>query len=264
MAKIDRNRRFAGKVCLVTGGSRGLGFAAARGFACEGARVVIVGRDAQQLAKASAQLGPEAVGIAADLGTREGVDRVIEQLDAAVDHVDVVYANAGAAGFRPLKDMDEATWDRIFDLNLKRTFFLLQALRPRIPSGGAIVLCGSAAARAASGAGLSAYGTSKAAIEYLTRVLAAELVADGIRVNVVVPGGMDTEFGQRTEGWTLEMATALRERIKSLIPMRREAQPEEVANAVLFLASPEASYITGQSLVADGGLTSFTRMKDNG
>jgi NAD(P)-dependent dehydrogenase (short-subunit alcohol dehydrogenase family) len=236
MARIDRNRRFAGKVCLVTGGSRGLGFAAAQGFADEGARVVIVGREAQQLAKASAQLGPEAVAIEADLGTREGVDRVIEQLDAAVDHVDVVYANAGAAGFRPLKDMDEATWDRIFDLNLKRTFFLLQALRPRIPSGGAIVL----------------------------RVLAAELVADGIRVNVVVPGGMDTEFGQRTEGWTLEMATALRERIKSLIPMRREAQPEEVANAVLFLASPEASYITGQSLVCDGGLTSFTRMKDNG
>jgi NAD(P)-dependent dehydrogenase (short-subunit alcohol dehydrogenase family) len=160
--------------------------------------------------------------------------------------------------------MDEATWDRIFDLNLKHTFFLLQALRPRMASGGAIVLCGSAAGRAASGAGLSAYGTSKAAVEYLTRVLAAELVADGIRVNVVVPGGMDTEFGQRTEGWTLEMANALRERIKSLIPMRREAQPEEVANAVLFLASPEASYITGQSLVADGGLTSFTRMKDNG
>jgi NAD(P)-dependent dehydrogenase (short-subunit alcohol dehydrogenase family) len=259
MQKIDRNRRFSGQVCLVTGGSRGLGFAAAQGFASEGARVIIVGREAAQLAKASAQLGPDTVAIEADLGTQEGLDRVIEQLDATVDRVNVVYANAGAAGFRSLKTMDEATWDRIFNLNLKRTFFLLQALRPRIPSGGSIVLCGSAAGRIANGGGLSAYGTSKAAVEHLTRVLAAELVADGIRVNVVVPGGMDTEFGQRTEGWTPEMATALRNRIKSLIPMRREAQPEEVANAVLFLASSEASYITGQSLVADGGLTSFTR-----
>lgn len=259
MARVDRNSRFSGKVCLVTGGSRGLGFAAAQGFASEGARVIIIGREAEQLAKASAQLGPDAIAIAADLGTQEGVDRVIEQLDATVDRVDVVYANAGAAGFLPLKAMDEATWDRIFNLNLKRTFFLLQGLRPKIPSGGSIVLCGSAAGRIANGGGLSAYGASKAAVEYLTRVLAAELVADGIRVNVVVPGGMDTEFGQRTEGWTVEMATALRERIKSRIPMRREAQPEEVANAVLFLASSEASYITGQSLVADGGLTTFTR-----
>jgi NAD(P)-dependent dehydrogenase (short-subunit alcohol dehydrogenase family) len=263
MTKIDRNRRFAGKVCLVTGGSRGLGFAAAQGFASEGARVIIVGREAEQLAKARTLLGPDAIAIEADLGTSDGVQRVMDKLDGAIDCVDVVYANAGAAGFRPLKAMDEATWDRIFDLNLKRTFFLLQALRPKIPSGGSIVLCGSAAGRAASGAGLSAYGTSKAAIEYLNRVLAAELVADGIRVNVVVPGGMDTEFGQRTQGWTLEMANALRARIKSLVPMRREAQPEEVANAVLFLASSEASYITGQSLVADGGLTSFTRMQEN-
>lgn len=254
----NRNMRFAGQTCLVTGGSRGLGFAVAREFVKEGAQVVIVGRDPAQLTKAKAELGSKALTIEADVGKQEGIDRVTEALKKNVTKLDVVFLNAGAGGFRPMKQMDEATWDRVFDLNLKRSYFLLKAVHSVVLQGGAVVLCGSAAGRIANGSGLGAYGTSKAALEYLNRVLAAELVADGIRVNIVIPGGMDTDFGERTIGMTREASDALRERIKSQVPLRREAQPEEVANAVLFLASREASYITGQSLVVDGGLTSFT------
>jgi NAD(P)-dependent dehydrogenase (short-subunit alcohol dehydrogenase family) len=249
--------RFAGQTCLVTGGSRGLGFAVARDFVREGARVVIVGRDPAQLSKASEQLGPQALAVEADLSTQAGIDRVTDTLAGSIKKLDVVYLNAGAGGFRSLKEMDETTWDRVFDLNLKRSYFLLKALHPKISRGGAVVLCGSAAGRIANGGGLAAYGTSKAALEYLNRVLAAELVSEGIRVNIVIPGGMDTDFGERTVGMTREMSDALRERIKAQVPMRREGQPQEVSSAVLFLASKEASYITGQSLVVDGGLTSF-------
>ena len=254
----NRNLRFVGQTCLITGGSRGLGFAVARDFVNEGARVVIVGRDSAQLHKASEQLGPQTITIEADLSTQAGIDRVTNTLRTSIKKLDVVFLNAGAGGFKSLKDMDEATWDRVFDLNLKRSYFLLKALHPQVSHGGAVVLCGSAAGRIANGSGLGAYGTSKAALEYLNRVLAAELVADGIRVNIVIPGGMDTDFGERTIGMTREVSDALRERIKSLVPLRREGKPEEVSNAVLFLASREASYITGQSLIVDGGLTSFT------
>ncbi|MEJ8814742.1 SDR family oxidoreductase [Variovorax ureilyticus] len=250
--------RFAGKTCLVTGGSRGLGFAVAQDLVEEGARVVIVGRDAAQLLKASEQLGSQTISVEADLSTQAGIDRVADALRNSIEELDVVYLNAGAGGFRSIREMDEATWDRIFDLNLKSSYFLLKALHPLISCGGAVVLCGSAAGRIANGSGLAAYGTSKAALEYLNRVLAAELVADGIRVNIVIPGGMDTDFGERTIGMTREMSDALRERIKAQVPMRREGEPKEVSSAVLFLASEEASYITGQSLVVDGGLTSFT------
>ena len=232
--------------------------AVARDFVKEGGRVIIVGRDTAQLLKAREQLGSQNLAIEADVSTQAGINRVAEALRTSVEKLDVVFLNAGAGGFRPLKQMDEATWDRVFDLNLKRAYFLLKELYPQVSRGGAVVLCGSAAGRIANGSGLGAYGTSKAALEYLTRVLAAEFVADGIRVNIVIPGGMDTDFGERTIGMTREASDALRERIKSQVPLRREGQPEEVSNAVLFLASKEASYITGQSLVVDGGLTSFT------
>jgi NAD(P)-dependent dehydrogenase (short-subunit alcohol dehydrogenase family) len=253
----DRTMRFTGKTCLVTGGSRGLGFTVARDFISEGGRVIIVGRDAAQLSKAKEQLGSQTLALEADLSTQAGIDHVTASV-GSIEKLDVVFLNAGAGGFRRLGEMDEATWDRVFDLNLKRSYFLLKALHSKVSRGGAVVLCGSAAGRIANGSGLAAYGTSKAALEYLNRVLAAELVAEGIRVNIVIPGGMDTDFGERTVGMTREASDALRERIKSQVPLRREGQPEEVSSAVLFLASNEASYITGQSLVVDGGLTSFT------
>lgn len=165
--------------------------------------------------------------------------------------------NAGSAGIKRLDSMDEDTWDRVFDTNVKGAFFLVQAIRPMLAPGASIVLCGSAAGRKAH-AGLAAYGVSKAALEHLTRILAAELIEDGIRVNIVVPGGMNTEFAAHTEGLRPEDGAALREGIRLGTPMLREGEPE-LADAVLFLASSASSYITGAALTVDGGSTGFTR-----
>jgi NAD(P)-dependent dehydrogenase (short-subunit alcohol dehydrogenase family) len=254
----DRNKRFASKVCLVTGGSRGLGLAAAEAFAREGARVVIVARDERELSAACARVGGDVLAIQADLATLAGVRHVAAELSAHAGHLDVAYINAGAAGFKRLDSMDEDTWDRVFDTNVKGAFFLVQAIRPMLAPGASIVFCGSAAGRKAR-AGLAAYGVSKAALEHLARILAAELIEDGIRVNTVVPGGMNTEFAQHTEGLSPEAGHALREAVRLSTPMLREGEPAELADAVLFLASSESSYISGATLPVDGGATGFTR-----
>lgn len=255
----DRNRRFVGKTCLVTGGSRGLGLAAARAFVREGARVAIVGRDTAQLAVAAEEIGGDVLAIGADLATMEGLAAVASALAEWTDRLDAAFINAGFSGMKPIMAMDEATWDRVFNTNLKSGFFLVQAIKPLLARGGAIIFCGSAAGRKAN-VGLAAYAVSKAALEHLTRVLAAELIADGVRVNIVNPGGMNTNIAFRTEGIDPKDGAALRERIRRATPMLREGEPEELADAVLFLASREASYITGAALAVDGGATGFTRL----
>lgn len=254
----DRRQRFLGKTCFVTGGSRGLGLATAQAFAREGARVVIIARDPDQLKVASELIGDGTITVAGNLSSVAGIKAALSEVAAQVDHVDAAYINAGHAGMKRLDDMDEGTWDRVFDTNVKGSFFMMQGLRPLLAPGGAVVFCGSAAGRRAS-AGTAAYGTSKAALEHLTRILAAEVVADGIRVNIVVPAGMNTDIASRTTGLAPGGADAFRERIRLSTPMLREGEPDELAAAVLFLASSEAGYITGTALLVDGGLTSFIR-----
>lgn len=254
----DRRHRFLGKTCLVTGGSRGLGLAAAQAFAREGARVVIIARDQDQLKLASDLIGEGTIAVAADLSSVAGIKAAVTEIAAQVDHLDAAFLNAGQAGIKRLDDMDEATWDTVFDTNVKGSFFLMQGLRPLLAPGGAVVFCGSAAGRRAS-AGTAAYGTSKAALEHLTRILAAEVIGDGIRVNIVIPGGMNTDIATRTTGLPPGGADAFRERVRLSTPMLREGEPDELADAVLFLASSEAGYITGAALPVDGGATGFTR-----
>lgn len=259
-AARDRNRRFAGKTCLVTGGSSGLGLATAQAFAREGGRLAVVGRDAARLKTAAAAIGGDVLTISADLSTMAGIEATAAALSRFTDSLDVAFINAGHAGMKPLAQMDEATWDRVFNTNLKGGFFLAKALQPILARGASVIFCGSAAGRKAN-VGLSAYGVSKAALEHLTRVLAAELIGQDVRVNIVNPGGMNTDISLRTEGIDAGAGAAMRERIRRQTPMRREGEPEEVADAVLFLASNEASYITGASLAVDGGSTSFTRLE---
>lgn len=254
----DRRQRFRGKTCLVTGGSRGLGLAAARAFAREGARVVIIARAPDRLKIASGLIGDGTIAVEADLSSLAGIKAAAKKVAARVDHLDAAFLNAGHAAVKRLDDMDEATWDMVFDTNVKSSFFLLQGLRPLLAPGGSVVFCGSAAGRKAS-AGTAAYGASKAALEHLTRILAAEVVGEGIRVNIVIPGGMNTDIAARTTGLPPGAADAFRERIRLSTPILREGEPEELADAVLFLASSEASYITGAALPVDGGLTSFIR-----
>lgn len=248
-------RRFAGKVALVTGGNSGIGFAVARGLADEGARVVIVGRNAETVGRSAAGLGAAAHGVVADMSRLAEIDRVIETTrEFGRGRLDVVFANAGVATFGPLASTTEETWDAIFDVNVKGVYFTVQKAAALMTRGGAIVLNASVAARKGNPVG-SVYGASKAAVRSLGRTIAAELVERGIRVNVVSPGPIETPIFERTTA--PQAGAALKAAMLARNPMKRLGTTDEVAAAVLFLVSDAASFITGVDLLVDGGVGSF-------
>jgi NAD(P)-dependent dehydrogenase (short-subunit alcohol dehydrogenase family) len=249
-------RRFAGKVALVTGGNSGIGLAVARGLAGEGARVLVSGRNEATLAAAVEALGPSARAVVADTSRLADIDRMIEAArELGGGHLDVVFANAGVATFGPLASTTEAQWDALMDVNVKGVYFTVQKAAAWMRPGGAIVLNASVAASKGNPAG-SLYGASKAAVRSFGRTIAAELVGRGIRVNVVSPGPIETPIfaaAGMSEQAIAELKVAWAERN----PMKRFGTPEEVAAAVLFLASDDASFVTGVELLVDGGVASF-------
>ncbi|MBK9252550.1 MAG: SDR family oxidoreductase [Proteobacteria bacterium] len=249
--------RFQGKNVVITGGNSGIGLATAKAFVREGARVAIIGRSAETLAAARAELGKDAIAISAELSRVAEIDRAFAEVRAAFGTVDVLFANAGGGGMIPFEQVDEALWDQIIDLNVKGTYFTVQRCLPLMGKGGAIILCSSVSA-ARSMPGASVYAASKAAINSLGRSLGGELVGRGIRVNVVMPGGVQTPIMQRTPGVPAELANMIFEKMAQGTPMGRVGQPDEIASAVLFLASPEASYITATELHVDGGVIGAT------
>jgi NAD(P)-dependent dehydrogenase (short-subunit alcohol dehydrogenase family) len=249
--------RFQGKNVVITGGNSGIGLATARAFVREGARVAIIGRSAETLAAARAELGKDAIAISAELSRVAEIDRAFTEVRAAFGTVDVLFANAGGGGMIPFEQVDETLWDQIIDLNVKGTYFTVQRCLPLMGKGGAIILCSSVSA-ARSMPGASVYAASKAAINSLGRSLGGELVGRGIRVNVVMPGGVQTPIMQRTPGVPAELANMIFEKMAQGTPMGRVGQPDEIASAVLFLASPEASYITATELHVDGGVIGAT------
>lgn len=249
--------RFAGKKVVVTGGNSGIGLATAKAFADEGARVAIVGRNPETLASARDTVGPGTVAIQADVSSLAEIERAMDEVRQAFGTVDVLFANAGTGAMIPFEQVDEALWDSVIGLNVKGTYFTVQKCLPMMSAGGAIVLCSSVSARR-SMPGASVYAASKAAINSIARSLGGELVDRGIRVNAVVPGGIDTPIMQRTPGVPPEAASAVFEKMAEGTPMRRVGRPEEVAAAVLFLASDEASYITASEFHVDGGIIGAT------
>ena len=248
--------RFDGKVALVTGGNSGIGLAVARGLVAEGARVVVAGRDAESVAAAVAGLGAMACGVAADAGSLAGIDRVVGAArEFGGGRLDIVFANAGVATFGPLGSTTEAQYDALMAINVKGVYFTVQKAVALMRQGGSIVLNASVAASRGNPAG-SLYGASKAAVRSLARTFGAELVGRGIRVNVVSPGPIETPLYART-GLTADAAAALKGTWAERNPMKRFGSVDEVAAAVLFLASDAASYVTGVELPVDGGLGSF-------
>jgi NAD(P)-dependent dehydrogenase (short-subunit alcohol dehydrogenase family) len=247
--------RFADKVALVTGGNSGIGRTVAERLVAEGARVVVVGRNRETVAQTAAALGSAVHGVVADTSRLDDLDRVIAATrDFGGGRLDVVFANAGVGTFGPLAATTEAAWDATFDINVKGVYFTVQKAVPLMKPGGAIVLNASVAAGKGN-VGSSVYASTKAAVRSFGRTIANELVERGIRVNVVSPGPIETPIFDRTmneqQVADLKVAWAARN------PMKRFGTTDEVAAAVLFLASDEASFVTGVDLLVDGGVGSF-------
>jgi NAD(P)-dependent dehydrogenase (short-subunit alcohol dehydrogenase family) len=245
--------RFNGKTVLVTGGSSGIGLAAAKAFATEGARVIITGRDNGALEQAKAALGPNAVAVTSDAGSTADAQSLASILVASGLRLDAVFVNAGTAKFAAFQDVDEALWDQIFNTNIKGPYFQVQALLPLLNPGASIVINGSINARIGM-PNTSVYAASKAAVISLAKTLSAELLPQGVRVNVLSPGPVSTPIYGKLglDAATLE-ATAAQIRIQ--IPLGRFGTVEEIAATVLHLASPESAYIVGTEIIADGGMS---------
>jgi len=248
--------RFAEKVTVVIGGNSGIGLAAARAFAGEGARVVITGRDPTTLARAGESIGCGALAVRSDMADLREIDALMEEIGRKLGRIDVLFVNAGVGAFIPIEAVTEEDWDRLMSVNLKGVFFTVQKALPLMARGAAIVLNSSIGWRKGIPTG-SVYAASKAGVRALGRTFAAELVGRGIRVNVLSPGPIETPIIGRTAGLTPEMIPQLRRQMVENTPMRRIGEPEEVARAALFLASDEASFITGIDMLVDGGAASF-------
>ncbi|MGN6581362.1 MAG: SDR family oxidoreductase [Bordetella sp.] len=246
-------QRFQGKTVLVTGGSTGIGLAAAQAYAAEGARVVITGRDEAALAAAREQIGRGALAVRNDASSIANAAELASAIRGAGLTLDAVFINAGMARFSALSDADPALWDQIFDTNVKGAYFQLQALLPLLNRGAAIVLNGSVNAHIGM-PGSSIYAASKAALISLARTLSGELLSQGIRVNVVSPGPVTTPLYDKLG---LD-AQALREtsaQIQGQVPLGRFATPAEIAATVLHLSAAESAFIVGAEIVVDGGMS---------
>ncbi|MFJ9697629.1 SDR family NAD(P)-dependent oxidoreductase [Kitasatospora sp. NPDC101183] len=249
--------RFADRTVLVTGAGRGIGRAIALAFAAEGANVAVAGRSAAPLAETVElieQAGGKAVAITGDVSKNADAARLVEETVEAFGALHVAVNNAGVlAAMGPVADIDEAEWRYLFEVNVTGTLFAMQhqIAHLRANGGGAIVNVSSniGAHRRLEGAG--AYATSKAAVSALTRSAARDHVADGIRINLVSPGPVATDMSSRPG----ESAAEKAERMKGEVPVGRPGAVEEIAAAVLYLASPEAGYTVGADLVLDGGVT---------
>jgi NAD(P)-dependent dehydrogenase (short-subunit alcohol dehydrogenase family) len=244
--------RFKDKIVVVLGGNSGIGLAAAKAFAAEGALVRITGRDRDTLDQAGAAI-PGARTFRADIADLSAMRDVYDAIGEADGRIDVLFINAGIGGFAPLRGITEAAWDQVHAVNLKGCVFALQRALPLMGKGASVVVTGSIGAHGAL-EGNGAYAAAKAGLYMAMKVFAKELVVEGIRLNVVSPGPIDTPLLQRNPGMSPDDVATLKELMISNIPMHRMGEADEVAKAVLFLASDDAAFITGANLFVDGGL----------
>jgi NAD(P)-dependent dehydrogenase (short-subunit alcohol dehydrogenase family) len=246
------SKTFDGKVVLVTGGNSGIGLATAMLLHRQGAKVIISGRDQRTLNDAAAAIGKGTLAFQSDVSKLADLDALFEVVEKQVGKIDMLFANAGVAKFALIADTTEARHDEVFDINMKGVFFTIQKAIPHLNDGACIVL-NTSFLNQKGGAGTRVYSASKAALRSFVRNAAAEMVGRGIRVNAVSPGPIVTPIYGRL-GMPKAAVDAMAQGILAQVPMKRFGQPEEVAAAVAFLASPDASYITGVEIEVGGGI----------
>lgn len=240
--------RFDGQCVVVLGGNAGIGLAAARMFRAEGAKLALTGRNAGTLAAAAEEC--EALGIVSDMGDPAASRAAMAEIAETLGGIDVLFVNAGVGGFAPVEAVTEEFWDGIHSVNLRGAFFAVQAALPLMRDGGSVVITGSIGSVAAV-PGNVAYAAAKAGLRAMARILAKELLPRRIRVNLVSPGPTDTEIFKR--GASEAEIAGMRSMLAGVVPLGRMGTSEEIASAVLFLASSEASFINGVDLHVDGG-----------
>ncbi|WP_327171171.1 SDR family oxidoreductase [Streptomyces sp. NBC_01336] len=240
-----------GKTALVTGGSTGIGLAAAVRLAAEGAHVFITGRRKAELEAAVETIG-SATAVIGDIADLADLDRLYEAVRDRGQGLDVLFANASVAAFAPLEQITEEHFDTLFGINVRGTLFTVQKALPLLNDGASVILNGSTNVDAGDEA-FGVYAASKAATRSFARTWANELKGRGIRVNAVTPGPTDTP-GLSGLAPDPEQAAGLRQALAAQVPLGRLGRPEEIAAAVAFLASGQSSFITGTSLYVDGGL----------
>lgn len=241
---MSETKKLQGKVAVITGGTSGIGLAAAKLFVREGAYVFITGRRQKELDEAVQTVGSNVTGIQGDVAKLTDLDRLYEAVKSK-GKIDVLFANAGVAEFAPMGKITEEHFDRLFNINVKGTLFTVQKALPLMNDGGSIIINGSVASVKGTPA-FGVYGATKAAIRSFVRTWTVDLKDRHIRSNVISPGPTDTPAidGQPADAIA---------RIVSTIPMGRMGEPEEIAKAALFLASDDSSFVTGIELFVDGG-----------
>ena len=243
--------KLQGKIALITGGNSGIGFATAQLFAQEGASVIITGRDDATLTSAAARIGGQVRAIRADVSVTEDLNRLFDTIKSDYGRLDIVFANAGIFKASPLAQETEEQYHEIFDINVKGVFFTIQRAEAIISDGGSIIINASTVIHSGMSGG-SLYSASKAAVRQLARNLSNELAPRNVRVNVVSPGYTRTPIVGRA-GFDSDQVEGFYAFASGEIPLRRPGNPEEIAKAVLFLASDDSSYITGDEIKVDGG-----------
>ncbi len=241
------------KVAVITGGTTGIGFATAKRFIDEGATVVLTGTNPNTLESARSELNGRAEVIASDASKGEDVKALFEHVVNKFGKIDVLFLNAGIARFAPWEEHSEEDFDRQFAINVKGPWLAIKHAIPALNDGASVIATTSVANQIGM-PGASAYAATKAAVQQMVRTAAAELSPRGIRVNAVSPGPIDTPIYGKT-GMPAEEVEQMAAGILSQVTLGRFGRSEEVANLALFLASDESSYVQGQELVVDGGMS---------
>jgi NAD(P)-dependent dehydrogenase (short-subunit alcohol dehydrogenase family) len=245
MGKLD------GKLALITGGTSGIGLATAKRFVNEGAYVFITGRRDPELAAAVKEIGRDATGVQGDVSNLDDLDRLFAQIKGEKGKLDIVFANAGIAKYAPFGRITEEFYDSIFDINVKGVLFTVQKALPLMPDGASIILNASVVGSKGLSSN-SVYSATKAAIRSFARTWTTDLKDRRIRVNAVSPGTIDTP-GLSDLLASSDAGEQRKKMIATSVPLGRFGTPDEIAKAVVFLASDDSSYVTGTELFVDGG-----------